>query len=167
MDVFLGYGGVFGIELECDEATGWRERAGQPDGAVSAEGADLEDICGSLNACDQVEELALVGSDVDRRKASAGVRLYGFVDGFVRVDESADEVLLDCCPEILIHMVMRISVGGRKGQIAGQVRLPTWDVSVFVASSCTRSRDESWFEFWCGFDGCFGFEWGCEGSDGE
>jgi len=116
-DVLRRYGGVSGIELECDEVAGWRKSAGQPDSAVSAEGADFEDACGALDTRDQVEEFALVGSDVDRGEASAGVRLYGFVDSLVGVDESADEVFLDGCPEILIHMVTRITVRGRTGKL--------------------------------------------------
>ena len=103
LNILPSYGGVFGIEFERDEAAVWRKSAGQPDGAVSAEGADFEDAGGSLNAGDQVEELALVRRDVDCGEARAGVRLYGFVDSLVWVNESADEVLLDCCPEILIH----------------------------------------------------------------
>ena len=89
---------------------GWWKSAGQTNGAVSAKGADFEDACGVLNAGDQVEELALIGSDIDRGEAGAGICLYGFVDSLVGVDESADEVLLDGGPEILIHMVMRITV---------------------------------------------------------
>jgi len=110
LNILPSYGGVFGIEFERDEAAVWRKSAGQPDGAVSAEGADFEDAGGSLNAGEQVKKLALIGSDIDRGEAGAGICLYGFVDSLVGVDESADEVLLDGGPEILIHMVMRITV---------------------------------------------------------
>ena len=46
-----------------------RQSAGQPDGAVSAEGSDFENSLRSLNASQQMKELALVGSHVDGREA--------------------------------------------------------------------------------------------------
>ena len=73
VDVVCGYFGVGWVEFECDDfAIGW-ERACKPDGAVAAEGSDFEDALGTLDAGEQVEEFALVGSDVDRGKTGAGV----------------------------------------------------------------------------------------------
>ena len=64
-DVGEGYLGVLGVEFEGDElAAGW-ERAGEADGAVAAEGSDLEDAVGALGFGEELEELALVGRDVD------------------------------------------------------------------------------------------------------
>lgn len=94
-----------GIELECDETAEWRQSAGQPDRAVPAEGSDFENSSGSLDASEQMKELALVGSDVDGGKSGAGIGLDRFVERLIGMDEGVCEVAVDGGPEILIHMV--------------------------------------------------------------
>ena len=93
------------VELECDETAEGGQSAGQPDGAVSAEGADFENSPRSLNARQQMKELALVGRDVDGGKPGACVRCDSFAERLIGMDESVCEVAFDGGPEILIHMV--------------------------------------------------------------
>ena len=98
-DVGLGDSGVFGVELEGDELAAGRERAGEADGAVAAEGSDLEDAAGGLGFGEELEELALVGGDVDGGKAGGGVGGEGgFEDGVGR-KEGVVEVVVDGGPE--------------------------------------------------------------------
>ena len=55
------------LQLEGDEGTVGRQGTGQPDGAVAAEGADLEHPAGAGDAHQQGQQLPLVGRHVDRR----------------------------------------------------------------------------------------------------
>ncbi len=64
-DVGEGDFGVMGVELEGDELAVGGKRAGEADGGVAAEGADLEDAVGALGFGEELEELALGGGDVD------------------------------------------------------------------------------------------------------
>ena len=72
-DVRGGELGVARVGLERDQATIRRQRARQPDRAVAAERADLEDRARADRAREQVQELALAGRDGDRRQAGGGV----------------------------------------------------------------------------------------------
>jgi hypothetical protein len=56
---------------------GWQS-AGQPDGAVSAEGSDFEDSSYVVDASEKVKKLALVGCDVDGGKSGLRVCLNCF-----------------------------------------------------------------------------------------
>jgi hypothetical protein len=105
VDVGGGDTGVGGVEFEGDELAVWRKCAGEPDGTVAAEGPDFEDAFCALHACEQVEEFALVGGDVDGGKTGAGVCLDCFVERFVGVNESVCDVVVDGGPKILIHTV--------------------------------------------------------------
>ena len=59
--VLPGDGGVGGVQLQRDKPAVRRQRAGQPDGAVAAEGADLEDAAGMGELREEIEKLALTG----------------------------------------------------------------------------------------------------------
>ncbi len=56
---------MVGVDLEGDEFSVWRKRAGEPDGAVSTECADFKDSSGALDAGEKMKQLALVGGYVD------------------------------------------------------------------------------------------------------
>ena len=70
-----------------------------------------------MNSCQQMKELALIGSDVDGRQACASVGLDRFVERVVGVDKGVCEVAVDGGPEILIHIVMRIRVSACAGKL--------------------------------------------------
>jgi len=110
MDVSCGYAGVGGVEFEGDDFAVGRKRSGEPYGAVAAEGSDFEDPFCALDAGEQVEELTLVGCDVNRGKAGACVGLDSFVECAVGMNESVCDVAVDVGPEILIHIVKRIKL---------------------------------------------------------
>jgi hypothetical protein len=98
-DVFGGYGGVMGLELEGDEAAVGRQGAGEADGAVAAEGADFEDAFCALHEGEEVEESALGGADVDGRKICGGVGGEGGFEDRVGRDEGVVEVVVDVGPD--------------------------------------------------------------------
>ena len=64
-----------------------------------------------------MKQLALVGSDVDGGKSGARVCLDRFDERVIGMNEGVCEVAVDGGPEILIHMVMRIKVGGLGGKL--------------------------------------------------
>jgi hypothetical protein len=91
--------GVMGIELEGDELAAGGKGSGEVDGAVAAEGSDLEDAVGALGFGEELQELALAGGDVDGGEAGGGVGFErGFEDGVGR-DKEGVEVVVDGGPE--------------------------------------------------------------------
>lgn len=80
-------GGVFWFQLERDQLAVRRKCLCQPDGRVSAERAHLEDTSGSLDTCEKMKQLALIGSDIDGGKTSAGIGIEGFRHVVVGCDE--------------------------------------------------------------------------------
>ncbi len=95
--------GVFGFDFEGDEFSVGGECAGEPCGAVAAEGSDFEDAAGRLHSREEVEEFALVGGYVDGGQAGGFVGFECGVEGRVGRDEVFDEILVDGCPEFLSH----------------------------------------------------------------
>jgi hypothetical protein len=87
VDVGLSDGSVFGIELEGDELAIGGKRASEPDGRVSAQGADLEDAARALDAGEKVQQFAVAGSDVDGGETSTGVGFESLLHAVVRGDE--------------------------------------------------------------------------------
>ena len=110
MNVVGGYFGVGRIELEGDDFAVGRKCSGEPYSAIAAEGSDFEDTFCSLDAGEQVEELALVGGDVNRGKTGARVRLDSFVERVVGMNERVGDIAVYGGPEILIHIVKRIKL---------------------------------------------------------
>ncbi len=103
VDVGLCYGGVAGVELQGNQVSVGRQGAGQPDGAVAAEGADLEDAACAFELREKLEELALVGCDVDGREAGCCVGGERGVENGVVGEQGCGEVLVDGGPEVLRH----------------------------------------------------------------
>jgi len=58
--------GVLGVRLERDQAPAFGQGAGEPQGTVASERADLEDRARADQPRQQMEQLALVGRDLDR-----------------------------------------------------------------------------------------------------
>src|SRR5262249_61256009 len=79
------------------------QRAGEPDRAVAAERADLEDPARSLDEGEQVEELALRGRNRNRRQAGAGARAQGGIERGIGGHEGIDDVLIDSGPGVRRH----------------------------------------------------------------
>ena len=98
-DVGEGDFGVFGIEFEGDEVAAGREGAGEADGAVAAEGADLEDAVGALHLGEELEEPALGRRDVDGGKIGGGVGCECGVEDGIGGHEGFGDVAVDGCPE--------------------------------------------------------------------
>ena len=68
-EVRAGDLGVARVELERHQATAGRQRPGEPDRAVAAERAELEDRAGALDAREELEQPALRRRDRRRRQA--------------------------------------------------------------------------------------------------
>jgi len=83
------------VEFQRDEASGDRQSTGEPDGAVSAKGANFEDSSCVVNASQKMKKLALIGCDVDCGKSGFGVCLDRFFQGAVRVNECVGEEFVD------------------------------------------------------------------------
>ena len=67
-DVGARHFGVLRIDLQRDQPAAGGQRPRQPDGAVAAQRADLQDVPRAANARQQVQQLALVRRHVDRRQ---------------------------------------------------------------------------------------------------
>ena len=85
--------------------------AGQPDGAVAAEGADLEHPAGAGDAHEQLEQLALVGGDLDLGEAGGGAVGQGGVEHVVGGQEGGDDVVVDRGPQLVVHPVSVVPPG--------------------------------------------------------
>ncbi len=77
--------------------------AGEPDGAVSAERADLEDVFGAVHAGEEMEELALIWRNVDGRQVSGNAGGEGGVERGIGGDEEIGQVTINSCPVVLRH----------------------------------------------------------------
>lgn len=103
VEVGARYGRVFLLQLERDQATIRGKRSRKPEGRVSAKRADLQNAPRALDAGKEVKHLALIGGDVDRRKACAGVSFQRIVHAVVGWKESLGEIAVHSGPAILIH----------------------------------------------------------------
>jgi len=89
---------VVGVEFQREEQAVGGERAREPEGAVAAEGAYLQDAAGMREAREQMQELALVGRNVDGGKPGGGVGGERSGEGGVVTAESVGEVGVDSGP---------------------------------------------------------------------
>ena len=102
-EIFLGDFGVFWIELQRDElAVRWKG-AGEPDGAVTTQGADLQDASCVDNAGDDLQEFTLRGRNSDRRQAGRFARFQDGVHNGIRRDQRFGEIVVDRSVEVLRH----------------------------------------------------------------
>ena len=62
----------WGSSHDCDEGALGRKSAGQPNGAVSLQGPNLENMLCALDAGQEIEESSLCGSDVDGGETGIG-----------------------------------------------------------------------------------------------
>ena len=99
-DVRPGQCRIDRLRLDAHHAPAFRQRACQPDGGVSAEGPDLEDAPRTGDAGQQVQELAVDGGDLDRRKARRVLVVDGGVEGGVVTDEGLGEVAIHASPGV-------------------------------------------------------------------
>src|SRR5690348_779851 len=79
------------------------QSAGQPDGAVSAERADLKNSSGVPDARQQVQKLALIGSHPDFGEACARAGAKRLVQYGVGSEKMAGDIAVDGSPELSIH----------------------------------------------------------------
>src|SRR5262249_47025908 len=92
-----------GRELERDDAAAGREGPREPDRAVPAERAELEDPPRAADPSEEVEELPLGRRDVDRRQARGRVRLERGGERVVRRGDRVGEVTVDLRPALVGH----------------------------------------------------------------
>ena len=116
--VHLGDLGIVGIELEREEDSVGREGTGEPDRAVAAEGANLEDGAGALQAREEEEEPALRRCNRDIGKSGLGSSGAHCFQHGVRGQELLVEIAIDRLPIFLTH------AGGSVGERAPQFNLP-------------------------------------------
>src|SRR5690606_3533501 len=99
-DVAGGHLGVPRVVLQGDQPPVGGQGAAQPDGAVAAERADLQDPAGALHRGEEVQELAVGGGDGDGRepggRAVAQRGRQGVVGGVG--EEAAGEVVVHLVP---------------------------------------------------------------------
>ena len=100
-DVGSRHLGVVLIELEADETPIVGQGATHPDGAVSAEGADLEDAASMDRSCQQVQELSLRRGHRNVRERAA--LSDGRLEHGVRWLQQAGCVRVDGVPAIVTH----------------------------------------------------------------
>ena len=102
-DVGAGDRDVLRVGLERDQPATGGERTREPDRAVAAQRADLEDSPRTLDPCQEHQELALAGRDVVRRQLRLGIRPDGCIQGRIGLHEKICDVAVDRGPLLLIH----------------------------------------------------------------
>ena len=80
-----------------------RQSAREPQGAVSAEGSNLKNVSGADEFCDEVEELAVGGCDIDRGKPGGRVLAKDGVEDGIGRQKGLFQVGVDRSPEVLGH----------------------------------------------------------------
>ena len=95
--------GVAGLELEAQEPPARGKGAPEPDRAVTAEGADLEDLAGARHLCQQLQEPALDGGHVDRRQPGRPAVRERLLEGGIGRQQQPGEVLVNGCPLLDSH----------------------------------------------------------------
>src|SRR4029077_13991348 len=86
--------------LERDKAPAGREAAREPDRAVAAERADLEDALGAERAREEPEEFAVRGRNADRRQPGGVARLERRGERVVRLHQRLADITVDVLPEL-------------------------------------------------------------------
>ena len=97
-DVVLRYPGVMIVGFQGDEPAIGRQGAGEPEGAVSAEGSDLENRAGLMNLGRRVQQLALRRRDGDGRQTGGRTGGQGGVELRVVADHGLDNVGINLVP---------------------------------------------------------------------
>lgn len=107
-DVFAGDFSVVGVEFEGGDVAGGADATGEADRAEAAKGADFEDFLSAGGGCEEHEELALVGGDLDGRQAAGGGVFKGGVEGRVGGEEVLGVEVVDGGPFFLGHGGLRV-----------------------------------------------------------
>src|SRR5437764_199425 len=94
---------MFLQRFERDELPAGREPAGEPDGAIAAERADLEDAPGVDEPREDPQEFAVCRGDVDLRQAGGVARLERSFERRVRLDQRFGNVAVDLAPDPARH----------------------------------------------------------------
>ena len=116
---------VIGAALERDHAAPGRQGAREPDRRVAAERAQLEDRARAVDAREQLQQLALVGRDRDRRQARCFARGHRGVQGLVRGEQALDDVVVQRAPKLLVHGEDDIGSAARTTRTASKPALPS------------------------------------------
>jgi hypothetical protein len=91
---------VLRIVFERDETAVRRQRARQPDGAITGERADLEDPPRPMDPREQVQELALGRRHADRRQARRASGLLRGIEHGIGRQQQAGNVFVDSGPRL-------------------------------------------------------------------
>lgn len=140
LDVLLGDLGIALLRLERDQATAGRQRPPQPDRAVTAEGAELEDRPRLARLRQQVQQLALGRRDLDRRQARRVARPQRGLERLVVGSQQARYVVVDGSPSLPCH-------GGRSiRRITSRKPSPVTERAGMETASRRARRRERWIE---------------------
>ena len=131
--------GVLGLELERHEASAQRQRASEPDRAVAAERPDLEDAARALRAREEMEQLALVGRDLDLGKTGVAAPGQGFLERRILWHEHLVEVSVDLGPQLLRNGVLR-----HGGSPAKSFRISGWSRTFTRSGSRSGQSGRVW-----------------------
>jgi hypothetical protein len=107
-DIGAGHSGVFRVGFESDQSAIGRQRAPQPDRAVTTKRADLQNGPRALNEGEQVEELALVWRHVDRRQSRRFAIVKRSIERRIRWDKQVRNITIDGSPLIGSHKLVII-----------------------------------------------------------
>ena len=91
------------IQLQADEAAVFWERSRQPDSAVAAKRSNLQDSAGLHQACEYLQQLALIRGYRDRGEFRLDARFDCCIESRVREYDGLTYVIVDCSPLLLIH----------------------------------------------------------------
>ena len=141
-----GDAGVLRVDLERRQAAVGGQRASEPERAVPAERADLEDPPRTDRLREQVQELALVGGDGDVRQPAGGRRVPGVDQGDVLGHEHR-EVVVDVRSRARRGLGRRREGRGGRRERGGRAEaLGRGDVDAARASARCRAhrRPGSW-----------------------
>ena len=113
-----GDGRVRRVELEGDEPSALRQRTGEPDRAVAAQRAELEDAPRASHASEQVEKLPLGRAHLNGGESGGLGRAQGVLERGVLGHEQLLEVAIDVRERRAAH--------ARECTADGQERVAGW-----------------------------------------
>ena len=101
-----------GLGFQCDDSAVRSHCAGEPNGAVANQCADLENVFRPLHARQKVKEFSLTRRDADLWQTGGDAGFRGRAQNVVFRNDGVSDVLIDGGPEIECHSSVSPGVSG-------------------------------------------------------
>ena len=94
---------MFGVRFQSDYAAASGKRSREPNRAVTAERANLQDLAGLAGSCQKMKEHSLGRGDLNRRQTCSGGGQEGSLQRGIRRMQQIGDVLINGRPNFLSH----------------------------------------------------------------